>query len=145
MERYIPKAVKPKRSKKGDEAPVNWRALRKKLTREDLECEAGINYVRLQYPRVRIVHVPNEGKRTPLERLRLAVLGSARGFVDYMFFFEGRVLYLEWKTTKGAMTKEQKEWQAFLASEGHSVFNIKGFDHFKEVFDEWMNHFMVKV
>jgi len=59
------------------------------LTKEDLLQRAVVNYIRLQYPKAFMCHIPNEGKRTKFEQFKAKVLGIVSGMPDVMIFNPG--------------------------------------------------------
>lgn len=56
----------------------------KYLTAEDREHVEFIEYCRNTYPGLIIVHTPSEGKRTPFERYKAALMGLTIGIPDFL-------------------------------------------------------------
>lgn len=68
---------------------------------------------RLYYaaPAVRVVAVPNAGRRTQWEARRAKQEGMAPGFPDVMVIGpDGLVAFIEFKAAKGRISETQREW-----------------------------------
>lgn len=80
---------------------------------EDKLQHAVMQYVKAQYPKALIAHVPNEGRRTPFERYKVKYLGISKGIPDVLIFNPNKHyngLAVELKFGNNKMTKHQKEW-----------------------------------
>ncbi len=69
-------------------------------------------------------HIPNGGKRNILTAVNLKKQGVRAGIPDVMNlsgFKDKKGLVLEFKSEKGRLTPEQKEWISFLEKEGFYV------------------------
>ena len=71
-----------------------------------------------------IIHIPNEGKRSPRQGKELKEMGLRRGVPDLFLFracgrFHG--LWIEMKWGKNKLTREQEECLYRLSSEGYAV------------------------
>lgn len=94
------------------------------LKPEDLFHIAALNYIRLQYPKAFVVHIPNEGRRTPFERYKAKMLGLQSGMPDIMIFnpidvYNG--LALELKVGDNKSTPIQVKMQKKLEENGWRV------------------------
>lgn len=58
----------------------------KYLTKEDHLQNAVITYFKMNYPNAFVIHVPNEGKRSPFERFKFKHLGGVAGVPDILCF-----------------------------------------------------------
>jgi hypothetical protein len=93
---------------------------------EHLEAIAFVQWVRRQ-PSLSIVHIPNEGRRSPQLVAKLKSEGFASGFPDYIVWrrADGVARFVELKRSKrGKTSKEQQAWLDFLGplaylAEGH--------------------------
>lgn len=86
-------------------------------------------------------HSPNEGKRTPQEGNKLKRMGMSKGFPDLEICvpkngFHG--LYLEFKSGKGKLSPEQKEWGERLGEAGYKVAVVRSCNEAIEVFEAYM-------
>lgn len=71
-----------------------------------------------------IVHIPNEGKRSPVAGARLKRAGMKSGFPD--LFVPKAVngyhgLFIEMKVGNNKPTKKQLEWMNLLSGEGYAT------------------------
>lgn len=77
-----------------------------------------------------LVHVPNEGKRSPRTGAELKRMGMAKGFPDLGLLVPNKKyagLFIELKADKTkSMTKEQKEWLEKLNSYGYKAVRCNG-------------------
>lgn len=81
---------------------------------------------RLYYtaPKVKVVGIPNAGRRSRWEIARAKKEGLATGFPDCLVIWPGGgEAFIEFKTPKGRLTEAQSEWQALLVEYGfrHAV------------------------
>ena len=76
-----------------------------------------------------LIHVPNEGRRTPRAGAELKRQGLSPGFPD-LFLFVARGGYhglaIELKTTTGKLTEPQERWLAALADKGFLAVCCRG-------------------
>lgn len=83
---------------------------------ELLECMKVIQWRdanRLMYPELGLlIHVPNEGRRSAREGLKMVRMGLTKGVADFLLV--SRMLALEMKTETGKQTKEQKDFETLL-------------------------------
>ena len=70
-----------------------------------------------------VVHIPNEGKRSPATANLLKSMGLRKGFPD-LLVTRARGGYhgfaVEMKYDKGKTTKDQEEWLEILSAEGYA-------------------------
>ena len=82
--------------------------------------------------RIRIVHIPNEGKRTAWTGRQLGQLGLSKGFPDLFIPTANKGYHgmlIELKRTKGSKTtEEQLEWITYLNNSGYYAVICKGAD-----------------
>ena len=109
-----------------------------------------VNYIRLQYPKVFMCHIPNEGKRTKFEQYKAKVLGIIAGMPDVMMFnprydktdgvlnvikYVGLVIELKIKPNKP--TDNQLAVLANLKALGWSTHVCYSFDEAKLIVDDY--------
>jgi hypothetical protein len=82
-----------------------------------------------------LLAVPNGGNRSITEALRLKREGVKRGVSDLFFahpsfgrgfFYHG--LWIEVKSKKGKLRKEQKEWMLFMSNVGYKCVEVRTVD-----------------
>lgn len=106
----------------------------KSLSPEDNFQIKVANHIRAYYPKLWWLHIPNEARRSAWERYRMSLMGIKKGAPDIMIIrhrlnydliepnysqdyeFSGLALELKW--AKNKQSKEQKENQIQLESEG---------------------------
>lgn len=83
---------------------------------EDQEQAAFVQWFEYQFPKVRFFAIPNGGVRCWKTALRLKATGVKKGVPD--LYFPKWKLWIEMKRQEnGRLTKEQKEWLAYLEFE----------------------------
>ena len=72
-----------------------------------------INYLKQKkLSKLRFFHVPNQGVRSIKYKMLLAQMGMKSGCPDLILEFKGgRIVYIEIKTKKGSLSRNQKIWQ----------------------------------
>ena len=89
---------------------------------ESLSLVQIAQWQRSKYPEASLlVHIPNEGKRTPRAGQALKNMGMARGFPDYILpVARGgyHSLAIELKAKGGRVSPEQKAWLDTLREQG---------------------------
>ena len=84
-------------------------------------------------------HSPNGGARSESEGARFKREGVKAGYPDLVLNVSKQGyngLFIEMKTPKGRLSKEQKEWRDFLIKEGNSWHLCRSFDEARKVI-EW--------
>lgn len=95
-------------------------------TEHQEQC-AFVQWFRLQYPQVRILAVPNGGKRSITTAMLLKAEGVCAGVPD--LFVPAWSLFIEMKRSKrGLISPEQKDWIEYLREVGYRVIVAKGCD-----------------
>ena len=117
----------------------------KQPTTEDAEQETVIQYCALK--KIKVVHIPNESKRSLAYGAKMKRMGLAKGFPDLLFptphnGFCG--LYIELKRDRTCKpTAEQLEWISYLNSQGYRAKVCYGageaIDEINWYFKEWKN------
>lgn len=101
-----------------------------------------VQFIRQEHPYIFIFAIPNGGKRSMSEALRLKVEGVVPGVSDLLLMFldgSKRILFVEMKKVKGSSTSaEQKEFLATVEAAGHYGFVAKGFEHAKTQFLDYL-------
>jgi len=83
----------------------------KYLTKEDRLQNAVMYYFKTKYPKAFVIHVPNEGKRSPFERYKFKYLGGMSGVPDVLCFSKNANkcgLAIELKVGYNKPTENQK-------------------------------------
>ena len=93
-------------------------------------------YQYARYPELELLyHIPNGGKRGKLEAMRLRLEGVCPGVPDLMLPTprgQHHGLFVEMKRTKGgSVSKEQKDWIAYLQAQGYQAIVCRGFEEAK--------------
>jgi len=102
-----------------------------------------MKYCSMQYPNVLVVHVPNEGRRTPFERYRAKILGITAGIPDILVFrASGRYygLAVEVKAGKNTATPAQRHILSRLKQEGWQTSVCRSLAEFKNTLDSYIHH-----
>jgi hypothetical protein len=89
----------------------------------EIEIQAAFRK-RLYYvaPRVKVVAIPNAGRRTQWEIRQAKKEGLATGFPDVMAVWPGAgVAFIEFKRPGGVTSDNQNEWHQRLTVMGHRV------------------------
>ena len=83
-------------------------------------------------------HSSNEGRRSVVEASYLKKMGMQAGWPDLDIFGEREVIDIEFKTSKGRQTPEQKRMQERLERIGHKYYICRSYEQFREI---CKNHF----
>ena len=88
------------------------------------------------------IHVPNEGKRSPMVARILKAMGLKPGFPD-LLILEPRGSYhalaIEMKTKNGRLTEKQREWLNKLRDNGYLALACWGADDAIKVIKQYMD------
>jgi hypothetical protein len=99
--------------------------LKPEVPSEHFEQRELVQWFRQTYRGVRIFAIPNGGARSPTTAARLKVEGVSSGVPD--LFVPAWRLWVEMKRTRGGvLSAEQKDWIAYLQSEGYACIVGKG-------------------
>ncbi|MDE6586151.1 MAG: VRR-NUC domain-containing protein [Clostridia bacterium] len=118
----------------------------KQSTTEDAEQEAVIEYCTLKG--IKVVHIPNESKRTPVYGAKLKRIGLREGFPDLAFptprkGYHG--LYIELKRDRTCKpTAEQWRWINYLNGQGYRATVCYGASEAIEEINWYFNSAEVK-
>lgn len=94
---------------------------------EHIEQVETVAWFRRTFPGVRIFAIPNGGHRGIREAGRLKAEGVSAGVPD--LYIPAWNVWVEMKRRKGgSVSKEQKDWHAYLREIGGTVLVCKGFD-----------------
>ena len=94
-----------------------------------------MQWFKMAHPDLRVFAIPNGGKRGKMEAMRLRLEGVCPGVPDLMLPtprgpYHG--LFVEMKRTKGgSVSKEQKDWIAYLQAQGYQAIVCRGFEEAK--------------
>ena len=105
--------------------------------------QACVKWFRLQYPQhARLLFaVPNGGARSRLTGAVLKAEGVVAGVADLILFAPSggyHALCIEMKTETGRQSKEQKEWQEAVESQGYQYSLCRSFDEFYELIENYI-------
>lgn len=73
-------------------------------------------------PELRVIAIPNQGKRSLITGRRMVAEGLTKGVADLLIMFpadEGAIAWLEMKTPKGRLSDEQHGFHAICERLGH--------------------------
>lgn len=102
-----------------------WQLPTDRLPTEHEEQKDFVRWYRRRFPLVRILAIPNGGKRGKAEAAKLAQEGVSAGVPDLYIPEWG--YWIEMKKQKGGViSEEQLDWHAYLRSIGYSVSVPKG-------------------
>lgn len=88
--------------------------------------------------RFNLIHIPNEGKRTHWEGVRVQRMGLRAGTPDYLLLKDGvPICWLEFKFGKNGLTATQKEFRDYALAGGFNFEVIKNFEEFKSALIKW--------
>jgi len=89
---------------------------------------------RLRYiaPSVVMVAIPNAGKRTVWQQRQVKREGISSGFPDCICMWPGGIAFIEFKTPKGRISDNQREWLDRLTGWGFRASVARSAD---EAFD----------
>jgi len=99
-----------------------------------------INYLKQKkLSKLRFFHIPNQGVRSIKYKMLLAQMGMKSGCPDLILEFkEGKIVYIELKTSKGSLNPKQKIWQIVsnLLKTPHYIIKGNNFIHLKKQLDD---------
>lgn len=86
--------------------------------------------VRLRHiaPGVRLVAIPNAGKRTAWAAMQAKREGMSKGFPDLMVCWDGGIAFLEIKQRTGSLGTEQISWLNWLHAGGFACGCFRSVD-----------------
>lgn len=82
-----------------------------------------------------VFHVPNQ-RASAAERIKLKAMGVLAGVSDIIFIYRGKHLYLEVKTPDGIQSKDQKEFEGRIQSNGFSYYIVRSVDDVINIMSE---------
>lgn len=97
---------------------------------EHMEQALFVQWFRRTFPDIRIFAIPNGGGRSKTQGAKLKVEGVSPGVPD-LFIPHGTVWVEMKKARGGTVSKEQKDWHAYLEGIGHTVIIGYGFEDAK--------------
>ena len=86
---------------------------------------AFVKYVKFKYPHIDLIHIPNGEKRDMITAMKLKLMGVMRGVPD--LFFPSLKLWVELKSVKGKLSREQTLFIENRQKEGYSVIIAYGY------------------
>lgn len=105
--------------------------MRAKETESQIQ-KAVMRWVRYQYKiRNFVIHIPNEGKRTPTYGKMLKDMGMKKGVSDLFIAMPSRDYHGAWieiKREKGRLTKEQEHFLELMKANGYFVSVCYGYN-----------------
>jgi hypothetical protein len=111
-------------------------------SREAILQGALITWVKLQYPKEIIFHIPNGGFRTISEGARFKRMGVAPGIPDLMLArpnggYGG--LFIEMKAQDGRLSDNQRKMIAALKNVGYRVEVVSSLEHGMKLINEYLD------
>lgn len=103
-----------------------------------------VKWFRLQYPKYKkaLFSVPNGGTRNPREAASLKEEGIVAGVSDLILAIPTKGnhgLFIEMKTPKGRVSKEQKEFLSLMSALGYRVEVVRTFEGFVSIVNDQMS------
>ncbi len=115
------------------------------LPSEDQEQAWLVAWFRNTYPDLRIFAIPNGGGRSKNQGMILKATGVSAGVPDLMIpapSGQHHGLFVEMKTQDGGrVAKDQKNWIAFLVSQGYRATVCNGFEEAKEIIECYLKQY----
>jgi len=114
------------------------------MSREESKLQQScILWFRLQYPKLSkaLFSVPNGGLRNKREAVTLKKEGVVSGVADLILAIPNKDnsgVFIEMKTPKGIVSKEQKEFLSLMSSLGYRVEICRTFDRFMFIVNSQM-------
>jgi hypothetical protein len=81
--------------------------------------------LRVALPDARLVAVPNAAKRGAAAVRQAKAEGMATGFPDMMILHGGRIAFLEWKSARNKLSRQQIEWMNWLCANGFDAACVR--------------------
>tara|TARA_R100000655_G_scaffold31519_1_gene63052 strand:+ start:389 stop:739 length:351 start_codon:yes stop_codon:yes gene_type:complete len=114
------------------------------MSKEEQRLQTSIvKYIKLAFPNTLFTATMGGVKLNSWsQRNALKSTGYLKGVADLLIFeskgmYKG--LFIELKTLKGKMTKEQKQFQTNAIARGYLCVCCKGFDDTKKIIDDYLN------
>lgn len=90
------------------------------------------------YPELRYCtwHIANERKQSKVQGAIMKSKGVVSGVPDYAINYDGKTLYIEFKSDIGVLSESQKKVHLALKKQGFTVVVIRTFEEFKIFINE---------
>lgn len=101
---------------------VRWVTVKKPKSTETEEQITVVDFCRISG--IPVVHIPNEGKRSPWRGAEEVRMGLATGFPDlFLPLARGKYhgLMIEMKVTGGRLSSDQRKWLVLLRDSGYAT------------------------
>lgn len=98
-----------------------------------------VTWCRMQ--EIPIIHIVNEGKRTPWAGRQLVAAGLSKGFPDlFLPIARGGYhgLMMEMKYGKNTLSEEQKAWLRLLKENGYATYVAYSFEEARDAITTYM-------
>lgn len=144
------KQTKEAKAKKKQSQPTSTKKeanSKKKVYGEDALQIKCIKYVRKNYPEIIIRSTPQGANLGSAQGKKRKDMGCLKGFPDIEVLKPKGgygALYIELKTKKGRLRKEQKEMLEKLNKSGYLAMMINDFSIFKKTINDYLNGSMIK-
>lgn len=87
-------------------------------------------------------HVPNGGKRNPVEAAKFKAMGVKRGIADLLLLVPNKFYHfmaIELKSPKGRLTDNQKRFGKGVVSVGGKYAVVRSLEEFMDVVDNYLS------
>lgn len=104
--------------------------MRQEETNLQIRC---VTYLTYKYSHLLWHHSPNEGKRSDLQGAKLKKMGMQTGWPDLDIIDGNKTVHVEFKTSTGRQSREQKNIQKRIEEQGHIYCLCRSYDEFTEI------------
>ena len=109
--------------------------------RESIMQREAVKWFRLQYPKLKLIAIPNGGKRGKIEAAIMKAEGVLAGAAD-LFLIRANEnyygLWIEMKTETGKLTASQMRFRDYVVSEGFQYVVCRSLDQFMELVTNYL-------
>ena len=86
------------------------------------------------FPHLRgLLYLNHNTPRNAIDGARLKAMGMVAGVADMTFLYQGRAIFLEFKTSTGRQSQAQKDWQKTIESQGFEYHVVRSLDEFRTI------------
>ena len=116
--------------------------------KEDDLHKACVQWFKMEYENKGIGllhHSPNENLNTDNRigamryNMKMKQLGRKAGFPDIAIFYNGKTLFIEFKSATGKLSEAQKNLFPEFAKQGHTVHIVRSLEIFQQIVNQFIN------